>query len=219
MQVQTIWVPALATLVAAFFGAFFAYIYQNKLHKDQEVNEQYAAANKAMFNMFQMLNSIRLIQKDFLDPVRGQSGAMIEMMALMPENPEDYGFDFNGLSFLLNTNHRQLLLDLHIEQQTFREAIKALNYRSALHKNIVQPQLSRANFKNGEVYSGEYFKAALGEHLFLDLKNATDIVFISVDKSVKTLQVVKEKMVKVFKELFPGKKILNIELLEEKPAN
>ena len=139
MQVLRIAIPAVATLLAAFFGAYFAYRLQDKAKMRAERKSNISAANQALFMVFQQVNSLKLYQVDMIDPVRNHPAKFIAMQAVLHEKHEDIQFDFSSLGFLLNTKHKQIVLDLFIEQQRFREAIKAINYRSALHIQQAQP--------------------------------------------------------------------------------
>jgi hypothetical protein len=208
--------PSLATLVAAFFGAWFAYRLQENAKEKAQRASNINASNRALFSVFQQVNSLYLFKRDIIDPHRGNPGIVVAMQPVLPQDHDDLEFDFPSLGFLLNTKHKQIVLDLFIEQQRFQEAIKVINYRSALHLEQAQPILAMAGLKDGKEYSGADFANALGPRLFKELERATGQVVRQVDLTVESLSAVKQKMLKAFKELFPEGDFLNFELIEEK---
>jgi hypothetical protein len=183
----------------------------------KELTSNISAANKALFTVFQQVNTLKVIQYDMIDPVRNHPGKFIAMQPVLHEKHEDIHFDFHNLGFLLNTKHKQIVLDLFIEQQRFREAIKAVNYRSALHIQQVQPTLERAGIQEGVDYTTEELAKVLGLRLFKLLQRATDQVVYHVDRTVCSLDKVKGKMIKAFKELYPEGDFLHFELLGGPP--
>lgn len=211
-------VTAASTLLAAFLGAWLAYRLQDNARKSTERNTNISAANKALFTAFQQVNSLRLFQMDFIDPHRGNPGIFISMSPVIQEDHKDIRYDFDSLNFLLSTKHKQIVLDLFIEQQRFEAAIKAINFRSELHIQQVQPAIALAGIKEGVDYPAEAFAKALGPLLFKTLQRQTEQVVYHVDRTVKSLEEVKCKMRVIFLELFPDNNFLDFELLES-PAN
>lgn len=210
-------ITAASTLLAAFLGAWLAYRLQDNSRQRDEANTKISAANKAIFIVFQQVNSLRLFQMDFIDPHRRDPGIFISMSPIMQEDHKSIRYDFDGLNFLLGTKHKQLLLDLFIEQQRFEAAIQAINYRSELHIQQVQPSLALAGIKEGVDYPGEAFASALGPLLFKTMQRQTEQVIYHVDRTVRSLQEIKTKMQVVFRDLFPNNTFLDFELLENEP--
>src|SRR3990172_9300056 len=87
-------VSPVTTLLAAFFGAWFAYRFQNRVKERDIRSANISAANRAMFDVFQLLNSIRLFQKDMIDPCRGRQDICFCMLPVLPEDYSDFRFDF-----------------------------------------------------------------------------------------------------------------------------
>lgn len=211
-------IPAVTTLLAAFFGAWFAYRLQDKAKVREEQASNISAANWALFTVFQQVNSLKVFQVDMIDPVRNHPGKFIAMQPVLPEQHENLQFDFSSLGFLLNTKHKQIVLDLFIEQQRFSEAIKVINYRSVLHIQQVQPILERAGIQEGVDYTTEELAKVVGPRLYKTLERSTDQVVYNVDRTIGSLDEVKGKMIKAFKQLYPDGSFLNFEPLEG-PSN
>jgi len=203
-------ISPITTLLAAFFGAWFAYRFQNRVKEADKRSIKISAANKAMFNAYQLLNSLTIFQKDIIDPCRGRPDICFTMLPLLPEDHSDFQFDFNALGFILDTKHRKLLFDLFIEQQRYKEVVKVINYRSKLHKDIVQPGLVSAGIKKDIGYDIDIFINALGPLIYEDIKNLTDQVVYHVDRTIISLEATKNNMLTAFKDLFPNDNIVSI---------
>ena len=217
LQVLREAVPSIATLLAAFSGAWFAYRLQDKQKAREQRATNISSANRALFTIFQQINTLRVFQDQIIDPVRNHSMRFIAMQPILEEKCAEINFNFPSLEFLLNTKQKQLLPELFIEQQRFFAAIKAINIRSELHIQA-QPILEHAGIQEGVDYFGEELRKklweALGERRYKLLERATDQAVYHVDKTLVSLISVKGKMISTFKDLFPEGDFLNFELLE-----
>ena len=207
--------PSLATLVAAFFGAWFAFSLQSRSKKKEEKNRKISYGNKALFTLCQRVNNLWLIQKKIIDPFREHPGFHIAMRPTLDFENDDTYIDIDGLKFLLDTDFQQLLLDLHIEDQRYKTSIRLVNSRSHLHLNIIQPRLESAHINEKQYYSSEYWKEAIGQRLFLTLQRATEDLISNVDNTVQSNIEIKDRLIEAFKLLFPGEKFFNFELNAE----
>lgn len=204
--------PTFATLIAAFLGAWFAFSLQNRSKNNEERDKKISYGNKALFTLCQRVNNLWLIQKNIIDPFREHPGIHIAMRPTLDFENDDTFLDIDGLKFLLDTKYQQLLLDLHIENQRYKTAIRLLNSRSSLHLNLVQPRLETAHVTEKQYYSIEYWKEAIGQRLYLTLQRATEDLISNVDDTVKSNIEIKDRLIEAFKNLFPGEKFLNFEL-------
>lgn len=87
------YIPAIATLFAAFFGASYAF----ELNSDKEERDirkkNLVAGNLAVFNLGRMLNVLLNYQKQFIDPIRGKLLAFIEMQPTLHLLEDDINLD------------------------------------------------------------------------------------------------------------------------------
>jgi hypothetical protein len=210
--------PPVATLLAAFFGAWFAYRLQSKAKEKERKAANMTAANRAIFTVFQMVNSLHQYRRDIINPYRDRPGMAVAMPATLPQTHERTEFDFDSLSFLLGTTHKKIVFDLFIEEQRFGEAIKAINYRSDLVVQQMQPALVRAGIQEGAEYSQKALAQALDPLLYKSLERTTEQVVFHVDRTRESLQATKTKMLKAFRELFPDGDFLDFETID-KPRN
>ena len=179
--------PHLLPLVTSISGAGFAFLLNDRAKARQTVRDQVAAVNRAQFTLIMELNQLMLIQKE-IEPFRHHPHCCIAMRPLLPFRDEVLPLDVNSLSFLLETNERQLLFELLVEQQRFNLAMQAINERSRIHIDKIQPRLVAAGMREKFEYLDSEWIEAMGEPLYLELKRMTDAAIEQVDLSVDSCQ-------------------------------
>jgi len=208
--------PSFATLVAAFFGVWFAFMLQGKEKKKEEKNKKASVGNRALFTLFQRLNNLWLFEKDFLSPHRKDPGIHIAMQPALNFEENDTYLDVDSLKFLLDSKqHQQLLFDLHIEDQRYRTAVKCIDFRSQIHLHQAQPLMQRAGIVEGQEYTSADYERALGPMIYAHLKRATKDVVYHVGRTIKSNNEIKDKLLGALRELFPGETFVNFELLDQ----
>jgi hypothetical protein len=126
-------------------------------------------------------------------------------------NYDDLIFDFQSLVFLLE-NNPDLLMDLSIEQQRFKQLFSAEEIRSEFYVNQVQPVLSSSGLNNGQV-NIKILQDALGDRLFIGLINLTDSYFFHLEATDQSLRIMYEKLRQTAKELFPDEGFIKFKLV------
>lgn len=208
--------PSLATLFAAFSGAWFAYLLQAKDRDEYQKKKTIASANRVLFSLFQRANALTLIQIDFIDPQRNNPGKHIAMRPILNTDNDVIDFDIGNLDFLLGTKYEQIVFDLYIEDRRYESAVQLIEHRSKLHYEEVQPRLEKAGIKNNLEYEKKDFEVALGDLLYSQLKSSTDDMVYHVDRTASSLVDVKNKLLVALKEMFPNEKFTNFKVTEEK---
>lgn len=202
------YIPALATLLAAFYGAKFAFQFQ----KDKELidarKHNLINANRAIFALSRMANKLFLYQRDVINPVRKSPGRFLELRPTLDLEKDLIELDIESLGFLLETVHVNLLGEVIVEEERYRSAIDAINSRSQLHLHTIQPQLEKVTSgPNGLTL--EEIKQCLGERLYSTLQQSTDQVVEHVDSSLISVQDIAIKLNKSVKELYPTQKVIS----------
>lgn len=173
----------MATLIGAFLGAMLAFLFQLLLHRKQEQKAALMSAHRMLFCLLQQMNTIMLVQKDFIAPHLNDPGRFISIPAIHEFDFEKNSFDFSTFDFMLETNEsRMIMYDLYLAQESYIEALRALNERSRLHRDEVQPRLASAGIGNGSTVTNGDVKQALGSLVFPSIVTMTDQV-IDVLKS------------------------------------
>lgn len=168
--------------------------------------------------MMQQANTLRLYQHDHVNPHRDHPGRHLAIQASLPYETGSLRFDFGSLNFLDNPNEQQLLFDLSIEERRYIEAIRAINARSEIILNEVQPRLSSAGFLDGASYGGSELLEALGQPLFKKLERLTSDMIWHVDRTSDSIVSMKDKLLVVLRARYPGVKFVDFVLQDPAPA-
>lgn len=202
----------ITTLLGALSGAWIAFKLNAHNNEKEAQNKKVAAANRALFVLIAQWNMLADFKQKHIDPHRDDPARFISMNALPPLEYTNLNLDIQSLNFLLETDFRQLLLSLLLEEQHFRDAIQAINLRSSLHLESAQPRLVEGHIQNGQMYSIQEIRVALGPLLSDSLTNATNNVIIHVDSTCSSLAEIIEEAANVFKLTFPSRKFIKFEI-------
>jgi len=210
----TSYVPAVATLVAAFYGAKYAFEFQRKKEIEDKKKKDLVSANIANFNLMRMANSLLVFRKQVIEPFRGKPSAFLEIPPVLHTVGEDVKIQPDSLYFLLETKERNLLAEIIVEERRYHTAIQSINERSTLHREEIQPLLEKAGIKQGGTYSMAEIENALGTRMFITLNQATDQVIAHVDGTIETIQAVSNKLADCMKSTHPNDCVIRYTLPE-----
>jgi hypothetical protein len=213
-------VNPLATLIAAFMGAWTAFRWQSVAKQEEEQKTMVAAGNRALATLMEQVNTLKLFQVDCMEPMRNNPGRHIAMQPL-PDYQENMAeFEFKSLNFLLgDPRHHQVLFELSIEDMRFRETLKAINRRSRHHFEVIQPRLAAAGIQEGREYCEKDFKQAIGDFDYIHLQRLTEQVEFHVDRTVDSICSMKGTLRKALLEQLPEGKFLDFELVANPPPS
>ena len=208
----TSYVPALATLLAAFYGAKYAFKFQKDKEKKDTKRRNVVNGNTAIFNMMRMTSTLRNVQRQIIDPGRDRPVRFLQMQPTLHLINDDIKLNIETLYFLLETDDRNLLGELVTEEARYQSALDAINERSRLHREEVQPLLERAGIVEGGDYSLAQIEKALGNRLYITMQQATEQAIDHVDNTVVSLKQVADKLRTSLKKEFPNEKIIGFEI-------
>ena len=208
--VYTVILPAVTTLLAAYLGAKYAFKLQAMKNIEELASSNVAAGNRAVFSLIRTFNRLKNIETQFIEPYKHDKAAFLQMPPVLGLIRDDISLDFDSISFLLETKHRNLLGEITVGFAKYQSAIDAINERSKLHINQVQPLLEKADFIEGQNYSFEHIEAALGKRLYITIKQSTDQVFEHTTDTLRFIEEVSGKLTKALQETFPGREIISL---------
>ena len=163
------------TLIGAFLGAMLAFVFQIYLNYRQNRLTSLTSAHRIMFCLLQQINTLVLIQKDFIFPHLKDSGKFISIPAVHEFDATKHVFDFATFDFMLkNSKSRAVMYDLYFAQESYIEALTVLNARSKMHREEVQSKLAAAGIQNGGETTFGAIKGALGPYVYPSIVNSTD---------------------------------------------
>lgn len=156
-------------------GALLAYVFQRAFQRSQEHKASRLAAHRLMFSLLQQINTIVLIQRDYVFQELSSPIRFLSIPATPPFDQHKNTLQIEALGFLLdNAPGRKILYDFYIAQENYIEAINQWNLRSALHHQQLQPALAAANLHSGAPASLDDIQRALGVLLYQSMVNSTD---------------------------------------------
>lgn len=213
--VLTAFLPALATLIAAFAGAGYAFKLQEKVREIRAKNERIASANKAIFNLSRMYNSLVNYDDQFLKSCRNDSASFLNVRPSIDLVKSDIQIDLDSLSFLLETSNRNILGELSSCVASYQVAIDAINDRSRIYRDQVQPRMESAGASEANKYTLDGLKAMMGERLYCILENATSQVFTHTENTIVEIKRVSELLTEAVKQEFPGHVIIKLATMKD----
>jgi hypothetical protein len=207
----TSYVPALATLVAAFYGAKYAFQFQKDKAKEDERRLNVVNGNSVIFTMMRMITTLRNVQKQIIEPARLHPARFLQMRPAQYFG-NDIKLNIESLYFLLETDERNILGEVVIEEQRYLSAVQSINERSRIHREDVQPVLERAGVVEGGDYSLRQIENALGERLYKTLQLVTEDMVNDVDGTILSLKTVADKLRESLKRIYPDDKIIGFDI-------
>jgi hypothetical protein len=107
-------ITAFIPLVAAFGGAWFAFLLQNRKDKKRVTNDNFLALNKVQINLTQQLNALTILNKDFIQPYKGHPIKWIAMPAIPHRDYSKLRIDAGSLAFLVEKNAAYLISEIRL---------------------------------------------------------------------------------------------------------
>jgi len=210
----TSYIPALATLLGAFYGAKYAFQFQKDKEEVKNREKNILNGNLAVFNLMRMAETLFVYRKQFIEPFRGKPTAFLEMPPSLELLEDEIRFDTENLFFLLQLDEINFIGDLAVERSRFQRTLDAINERSRVHRLEVQPTLEKSGIVQGGDYTFQQIDEILGDRLNHTIRQATDQVITSVDETINSLQIAGDRLFKTLKISFPGERIINFKFEE-----
>ena len=200
--------PHLSAIFAGAFGAFFGSLsafYLGRIQQRRDRHEKrHAALVAAQYALISQWNIIEGIRRQHLEPFRDYKDRFLKLKLLwFPMSPTFV--PFGDLTFVLQTNQANILHEIHLAEQNYRACVEAVQVKNKeLQKFYDNPRISHEirDFETGVGVS----KADEKELLFL--KQATDALYISVDRTLPRLADAIRKLAKLITSIFPGEQAL-----------
>lgn len=182
-----------ATLVGALVGAMLAYMLQRRLQQVQEHKTELTAAHRLMFSLLQQVNTIVLLQRDYVYSELKNPGRFISIPATPPFDTKKNVLELPELTFMLRDfEARKLLYDFYIAQENYIEALNQWNLRSSFHLERLQPALAASEVPNGSEVTDAIMRKALGDQVYFHAINSTDNCILTLQRAFEKLGPLKD---------------------------
>lgn len=214
LDVKTI-AGAVATLVAAFAGAFFAYKFNADREKQRKDEVDLASANRAIFTLVRVYNYIAGFNKQFLKPYSGNPVAYVAIQPSLGNSDPNWKLDYDSISFLISEKKSEILTELTEFEELFTIFTETVKARNHIHLNIVQPAMEAAGIVNGSSVALDDIDRILGDRISTIMKSLTceliDITQRGEEQSDNLIQ----KLHEIIVGIFPGKNVIRMEKLNK----
>jgi hypothetical protein len=200
-------IQAIATLAATFFGAWFAYKFQNKHERDKEVNNQKAALNRALFTLLRQYNSLSDLIKHDLEPLKDDDSRIFKLKSWSTPAYADLTFDVNSLTFLIDKKEPHILFELLILQERFEQTMASIKTRSEYKIKEIQPLIEKNGITDKILYY-EDVERIIGKEKMEGLVLATDQVYSHVYETHQNAKSMLDKFHTFAKKIYPNDKFI-----------
>lgn len=199
---------ALAALMGAMVGAYFAFKLERVARKNEAVDGNVTEGNLALFNLCQMWNVLRQYQKDAIHDWRERPDAWLNMPVSLPDPGESLEFDTAKLAFLFHSSDANILNEVALQGRRFRYATALVARRNELLLAQVYPALSGAGIQLHASIEVSRIEEILGANLINQLKVLTNGIIENIDQDVKEMKDVYYRFGKTLVAQYPGKKFI-----------
>jgi len=156
-----------------------------------------------MFVLARFFNNLVLFRRDVIEPVRGNPAAMIGMRAVTEMTDENLSIDIDALQFVIDKKDTELLMEILVQEERFKNLVRAINYRSKYHAEVIQPLLEEGGFREGEPFLIADLEQHLGARNTETLRRLTDEIIEFTDETIVSLQETGEAFKARLDEWFP----------------
>lgn len=201
-------VSIVATLIASFTGAWFAFYFHDRKEKRSEDRKKKAAINKAIFTIFRQYNSLLLIKKN-IDPYRD---IPIRAFCMLANIGSTYNIELDDkeLFFILETIKPDFLFRILVEHERYKQAVFTYDLRTRHHIEEIQPALEKNNLTDRHVSLDE-FKTKLGLKLFVSSNKLADSLFEHVYETIESHKKIGLELFDFAKKLYPKDSFIKFE--------
>jgi len=204
-----------ATLVAAFAGAYFAYKFNENREKQRKDDIDLASANKVIFTLVRLYNHIASFNNQFILPHKNSPNAYISIQPLFGNSDTNLVLDYDSISFLFAHRKPEILSEIAELENLFSTFIETEKARSHMNLNIVQPAMEKAGIANGtSITLGEIDKL-LGDRTSVIMKSLTDELINITECGEKQSEQVIKKLHEVMVGIFPDKNVVKMQKLNK----
>ena len=194
--------PAVATLVAAYAGAWYAFSLNQEATAKDLRSKQAGVGARAMFVLWRQINAIAQVQEDVVNKYRNYPPAPLAMPPVVHPFDDSVRLDIDGLAFLLDHGKSELLANLCIAETRYTQAVGCIRRRSLLHMNEVQPKIEGKKPPDRNL-SPDELRELIGTRLFHQLVEQTNSVISLTDDAVETLEAVATDLHAALRSVFP----------------
>ncbi|WP_277589298.1 hypothetical protein [Pseudomonas chlororaphis] len=205
-----------SALIGVLIAAYLAYRYNTRIENKKLEDSEVRALRKAVFCIAIKLNKIAGIYNSFLKENELNEHRWACTPAAGPIALNIVEIDFNELGFL-HEEHGKALLELSVAEESYIAAVNAINERSRLVSEKLEPAQKTAQ---------ERFKATLAEgdknqlgyrrlkefvdaDIYQIMSKATDSCYLVFHSTLKNYADIQPRILEIAKKRFPNIKFMD----------
>lgn len=207
-------VDPLATLIAAFFGAWLAFRYERQSRKDDQVERHIAAANRALYTLYNFWNVLKQYHREAISEFKEAEDQWLNLPATLPA---EYGltkFDAVELTFLLSSPDPMTFTVVLLEEQRFAQVINQIHLRSRLLLEQVHQRFGIAGVAVGTPLPEPAVEEIVGIHNVHVLKVITPAIVENVEQNLVSLEHAHNRLRSTIQSMYPSAKLIQIQFRE-----
>lgn len=202
--------PHVVAFTSAVFGAFFGSLSAFYLGRLQQLSDRqdkrHSALIAAQYALISQWNIVEGIRIQHLEEFRDQPDRFAKLKFFVYKISPNY-VEFSDLTFVLEGDDPNLLHEVHLAEQSYHSCIEALTLRNQQLEKFYENPHIKHTLLNAETGAG-VSQASPKDVLFL--RQATDALFVSVDRTLPRLTAAVAKLEKFSKFMFPNKRALRM---------
>lgn len=204
---------AVATLVAAFFGTFLAFLLESRRRSADLDKQHIAAINRALYALFHYWNISIHFRHDVIDPARGKPNAWLEASALVAPEQIQFPIDNGNLDFLLSVGDKaSLFAALQLQQQRFEYVTFMMNEQTRCIRTAYRVLGERGTQRHAGLTEAQ-FNQVLGSDRVLELHILFDGLVIGLDEGIPAFEATFRQLTTAGKKLFPKANLIECEFV------
>lgn len=185
---QDLIISGVVTITAAFTGAWAAFRFERATKKREKIEQNIAAANRAIHVIKNLWEILKQFQKEEIEPYRKRKDLWLNMNANILVDYGSTTFNADDLAFLLQTEHANIYSELLVEEHRYKIAVQLIKMRSTIVFNEVFPKFSAADVAVGTPLNENDIEKILGIDVVHELKKITEGIIRNVDEDVISLR-------------------------------
>lgn len=182
------WGTILGTFLGAGLGSWTAFELEGGRRKAEEGRRHLAAANHALYIIFQYWSFLSHYKTNFIDPHKESNLIrLINPVVTVIPTPVDK-LNQTNLQFILQSSRADLYVRLAVAEMDFNTTMKLIENQNKLLENIDPPILALITSKESGHMSEEELTKILGPHVIYQSKKISEEVVRSVEDSFNKLK-------------------------------
>ncbi len=202
---------ALTAVVATFVGAWGAFHFEAERRLAQEVTANVQAGNRVLFDLYMVWNDYTLIDRELKSEL-ARVHPSLYWCQLKPRifvEPRDGILDVSRLEFMLESPKAQLLVDIQIQHERYRQYLDLVKRRATL---FAAAQNIWAASGVVAVTTPQRLRAITGPALHGQLESLTRMTLDFLPENLSHARTVFEELRKELTTRFPRRKFIQIQV-------